>query len=200
MDMDNVLPDIDAYDNEIWSPIKNYPEYMVSTRGRVWSNKKGKLLKTRPMDDWGHVGVDLCKNGKRAHKYMHRLMAEAFLPNPDNLPVVRHINDIPDDNIIDNLAWGTWGDNTQDAIKNGSFKYPTDEDREKGWKVCRVPIIAINLKSGERTRFDGVGIASRELGICRTGISKVLTGKRDQTMNYKFEYAEKGDWFNERDN
>lgn len=193
--MDNVLPDIDAYDNEIWSPIKNYPEYMVSTRGRVWSNKKGKLLKTRLMDDWGHVGVDLCKNGKRAHKYMHRLMAEAFLPNPDNLPVVRHINDIPDDNIIDNLAWGTWGDNTQDAIKNGSFKYPTDEDREKGWKVCRVPIIAINLKSGERTRFDGVGIASRELGI-----SKVLTGKRDQTMNYKFEYAEKGDWFYERDN
>jgi hypothetical protein len=59
------------------------------------------------------------------HYYIHRLIAEAFIPNPNNYPVVRHLNDDASDNSIENLAWGTQSDNRLDCIRNGhDFKRP----------------------------------------------------------------------------
>ena len=53
---------------------------------------------------------------------VHREMAKAFIPNPNNLPLVRHLNDDKLDNRLENLAWGTWSDNMADALRNGRNK------------------------------------------------------------------------------
>lgn len=184
----------DYYMDELWKPVVNFEnEYWISDYGRLWSIKKQRFLKAYKLDNWGHVGFSLCKNGVVYKKYVHRIMAEAFVPNPNNYPIVRHIDDDPSNNIIDNLAWGTNKDNTWDSIYNGTFVGFTNEDREKAWKACRVPIVATHLKTGAIFEFEGVGIASRALKICRTGISKVLTGVKKECCGYSFTYLERGD-------
>ena len=100
---------------EIWKDIKGYEGlYQVSNKGRVKSlgnnkAKKEKILSLKPSND-GYIRVCLCKNGKEKPFYVHRLVAEAFLPNPDNLPVVNHkIDDFEhrSDNRVENLEWCT---------------------------------------------------------------------------------------------
>ena len=189
----------DYYMDELWKRVVGFPDYWVSDKGRVWSSKNQKFLKPFLMDNFGHYGVYLCNNGERRHKYIHRLMAEAFIPNENDFPVVRHLNDIPDDNDIENLRWGTNKDNTHDAIRNGTFRYLNDADREKAYKKCRKPIIAINTVTGQIKKYDGVVIAAKDLGISHSCISKVLTGLRDKTSGWTFEYVEEENYKYEYD-
>ena len=162
--------------------------YYVSDMGRIWSGKTQQFLTPKRMDKQGHVGVVLNHGEHKAYKYLHRLIAEEFVPNPENLPIVRHLNDDPKDNRVENLAWGTQRDNAFDAIENGGAYLLTDEDREKSYEKSRTPIIAINLKTGERTRFRGQGEAGSELGIQTPNIWKVLHGQRHSAGGYTFEW------------
>lgn len=101
-------------DNEIWKLIPGYNEYKISTHGRVkslarkkgwckaherilklWSNKKGYLI------------ADLTVDGRKKHRQVHRLVAEAYIPNPGNKPQVNHKNGVKTDNRVDNLEWVT---------------------------------------------------------------------------------------------
>ena len=98
---------------EIWKDIADYEGlYQVSNRGRVKSlprngtSKSEKLLNLHK-DSKGSYNVSLSKNGKRKIAYVHRLVAEAFLPNPYNLPQVWHIDGNSENNEVDNLIWCT---------------------------------------------------------------------------------------------
>lgn len=89
--------------------------YQVSNLGRVKSlanssSRKEKILKVQPQR--GYVVVQLHKDGTREFFGIHRLVAAAFVPNPDNLPVVNHKNEIKDDNRVENLEWCTVKYNT----------------------------------------------------------------------------------------
>ena len=98
---------------EQWSPIAGFPNYEISTLGRVKSlsrdYKYGKhndiILKTN--DRRGYRGVTLFKNGKRYYFAVHRLVAAAFLENPNNLPCVNHKDEDRTNNRVDNLEWCT---------------------------------------------------------------------------------------------
>jgi len=116
---------------EIWKPVPGYEGlYDVSNHGRVRSHDqilnrkngtvrwKGKVLK-RQRGSKGHYGVNLHKDGKSKTHYIHRLVAEQFLDNPEQHPLVRHLDDVKENNHVSNLAWGTHADNMQDAIRNG---------------------------------------------------------------------------------
>lgn len=125
---------------EVWRSIKGYEGfYEVSNRGRVRSldrvvqrmhprwgklcnyNLKGKLLSPAP----GHVGhlyVQLSLNGTVQTTTVHRLVAQAFIPNPDNLPFVMHKDDNPSNNHRKNLGWGTPQDNSSDMVQKGRSK------------------------------------------------------------------------------
>lgn len=185
---DDVYVD-DEYMGERWLPIKDCPEgYWVSDLARVWSNKTNRFRYPGKGDNDGHLSIDLSINGKRKHKYIHKAMAESFISNPNNYKIVRHLDDDPSNNVLENLQWGTNADNTHDSIRNGTFKIPTDEIREKAMKACRKPVIATNIQTGIISQYDGVAIAARELGICRTSVSKVLLGQRDSTGGYRFKY------------
>lgn len=183
----------DYYMEELWKPVKGFERnYWVSNFGRVWSSKSNSFLTVKPMDNHGHLGVCLYNNGKRHYWYIHRLVAEAFIPNPDNHPIVRHIYDNPQFNTYEDLAWGTHRDNFFDSVRNGRAYIPTDIDREKGNLERKTPIIAINIKNGNRLYFDSQGEASRILNIPQSNIWKVLVGQRVKAGNYTFTYDERG--------
>lgn len=93
----------------VWMPVLGFEElYEVSNLGRV-RNKKGEILKQRIKRTSGtcYKSVDLWKDGKYHKKYIHRLVAEAFIPNPDELPFVNHKDEDGTNNFIDNLEWCT---------------------------------------------------------------------------------------------
>lgn len=179
----------DYHADERWWYVDGVPGYMVSDKGRVWAEKTRKFLKAKTVDNHGHLGFCLSVNGRPHYVYLHRIMAEAFIPNPNNYPIVRHLDDDPSNNELANLAWGTQKDNHRDSVLNGSVYYLTDEDREKGFVKVRKPVIGTNLITGKKTRFRGQSEAARILGLQQANVWKVLNGVRPKTGNYIFEYA-----------
>lgn len=183
----------DDYMGERWKPIRGFEhEYWVSNMARVWSIKRQKFLKLKPMDDHGHLGVCLTSNGERYYEYIHQLVAEAFIPNPRGYKIVRHLYDNPECNEVEDLAWGTQRDNWFDCVRNGRAYFLTDADREKGHEKVRTPIRATNLITGESYDFRGQGEAARALGIPQANIWKVLNKQRPHAHNFTFDYIERG--------
>lgn len=89
---------------EIWKDIIGFEDlYQVSNCGVVRHKKFNHILK--PRDNRGYKVVVLCKNNKHYNKSVHRLVAGAFIPNPENLPCVNHKNEVKDDNRVENLEW-----------------------------------------------------------------------------------------------
>lgn len=107
---------------EIWEPIEGYEGlYEVSNLGRVRSlefrNGSGTHKRVRYLNSTdnghGYKIIGLKVNGKRKNHYVHRLVAMAFIPNPDNLPVIDHIDHDRANNSATNLRWMTQGDNVR---------------------------------------------------------------------------------------
>lgn len=108
--------------------IKDFPGYMINENGVV-INKTGHVLKPA-ISNAGYLRTSLETydgNGKLIHRYnksIHRLVAETFIPNPNNLPVVMHIDNDPLHNHVSNLKWGTASDNIQQAYREGRMSAP----------------------------------------------------------------------------
>lgn len=161
---------------EIWKPI-GYEGYEVSNLGRVKSYKydkiNGKIMKPYK-NTKGYLQIDLQLDGRkrenRVHLSVHRLVAIAFIPNPDNLPQVNHKDEDKTNNCVDNLEWCT---NDYNAY------YGTHIERVA--EKIRVPIYSVD-KQGNIEHFPGVREADRivsgkEYGISAP-ISMCLNGKR----------------------
>ena len=116
--------------NEIWKDIVGYENiYQVSNLGRVKSFHRGKIkILHLTFKDTGYVHVKLFKNFSRKTIGVHRLVAQAFIPNPNNLPVVNHINNNHSDNRVENLEWTTVSENTKHAYKIGAIKVKKGEN------------------------------------------------------------------------
>ena len=134
---------------EEWRPIEGYEGlYEVSSYGKVRSldrydrmNRfwKGRILKSYT-DTVGYLNVRLCSNGKLKHHLVHRLVAKAFIPNPDNLPQVNHRDEYKNNNRVENLEWcdGKYNVNygtrkireRNTKLKNGTYFNLNDEERK----------------------------------------------------------------------
>lgn len=95
---------------EEYKPILDYPNYEVSNFGNVRIIKTGKILKPW-LNKTSYLMVRLSKNNQPVNKTIHRLVALAFLPNPDNKPEVDHIDRNRTNNVVDNLRWVTISEN-----------------------------------------------------------------------------------------
>lgn len=119
-----ILEEVVCLKGEVFNPIKeNEKSYQISSFGRVKSlnynhTNQPKILKNN-LQNTGYLAVSLNFNGKVKTISVHRLVAEAFIPNPDNKPFVNHINGIKTDNRAENLEWCTASENTNHGIKIG---------------------------------------------------------------------------------
>ena len=167
---------------EEWKEIKGYPNYMVSNKGNVKSlnyrhTGREKMLKLS-VNNKGYLIVKLYKNRKLKNLRVNRLVAEAFISNPNNLPQVNHKNEIKDDNRVENLEWC-------DAKYNNNFGTRKERVAEKLSK----PVLQINKTTNEIiSEFPSTIEVKRQLGINHTSISQCCNGKRNTAGGYKWQY------------
>lgn len=169
-------------EQEIWKDIPGYVGlYQVSNKGRVKRTEllsqngvrlKEKILKTGRNP---HAYSRVVFNGK--HFYIHRLVAMAFIPNPDNLPQINHKNEIKSDNRVENLEWCSVKYN----INYGQRTIKQQISQSK-------PIIQLSLNGDIIKQYNGIAEAKRATGI--GNIHKCLDGSRKKAGGYKWKYVE----------
>ena len=102
---------------EEWKQIKDFPKYIISNEGRI-KNAKGQILKPY-VNHKGYFKIGLMGDDKKMHKKrVHRLVAETFIPNTNNLPEVNHLNFNKQDNRVENLEWCTDDQNREHFLHN----------------------------------------------------------------------------------
>lgn len=176
---------------EIWKDIVGYEKlYQVSNLGRVRSYDrevtykngtvhvhKGRILKTATNKS-GYLQINLYRNGTQKVCLVHRLVAMAFLPNPDNLPCVNHKDENRSNSHVDNLEWCTHEYNSNYSHTGTK----ANKDRRKQINCYSYP----DMKYV--TTFESCNEAARQLGVSSSLVSKVANGKKPQTKGYYFEY------------
>lgn len=120
--------------HEEWKPIEETKGiYSVSTMGRVKNNRTGYVLSPVKWKK-GYVKVNLKIDGNSNSRLIHRLVAETFIPNPENKPEVNHKNGIKNDNRVGNLEWVTGEENRKHAYETGLVRHK--DDRYSGYLHC----------------------------------------------------------------
>lgn len=160
---------------EIWKTIEGYPNYMVSNLGRVKSLNYGKEKLLKPGFNGRYYFVYFCKEGKQKNYKVHRLVAQAFIPNPNNLPEVNHIDENKTNNRVDNLEW---------CDRKYNINYGTRTEK------TRKPILQFT-KNGEFVKRWNSGMdIERELEFNSGNISSCCLGKLKTCCGYKWGFAE----------
>ena len=171
---------------ELWKKHPDYAGIEVSSFGRVRTLDrlissetmtrftKGRILKQYEDSD-GYLRVSITADGKRVSKRVHRLVAQAFIPNPDNLPQINHKDCDRTNNNVSNLEWCSGLYNNQYRVKFG--------------KSRGVPVFAINLKTQEVSQFPSQAEAGRVLGVKQTNISGVVNRRLKHAGGYRFTNA-----------
>lgn len=174
------LKTIEGFEKE-WVDVNGFDDYEVSIYGEVYSKITNKIL-SPAIDENGYYRVALSKNGKSYTKKLHRLVAEAFIPNPNNKPTVNHKDTYKRNNRVVNLEWNTISENVKHAYDNGLIKVPeTGRAPKKPVKI---------VETGEI--FDSISDCANYLGVdpSHNHISDCMNGRRKTYKGYHYEGVE----------
>ena len=179
---------------EIWKDLVGFEgKYKISSEGRVKSldyNRTGKerIMKPSP-NGCGYLQVSLCKDNKMYTKKVHRLVAEAFIPNPLCLATVNHKNEIKTDNRVENLEWMSDYDNRMYGTRLARIsiankgKFINRKDQSK--------VVLQFTKDGKFVaEFPSGKEVERQLGFDQGNISMCCLGKRKHSYGYVWKYRE----------
>ena len=155
--------------------IVDYENYLIYDDGNVFNTNTNKML-SGSIGQNGYKYYRLSKNNKKKIFYAHRLVAEAFLENKDNLPVVNHKDGNKLNNSVDNLEWCTAKENDIHA-------------RNTGLKLQNKPIKAINIDTEYSICFESLSECARYFSTNKGTIHRVLSGKRNKYKNFQFIYV-----------
>lgn len=172
---------------EIWKDIPGYNgKYQVSNMGKVramWRNNQYEekigephLLKQSEHRQ-GYLKVYLSLDGESKGYYVHRLVAEAFIPNPDNLPQVNHKSEIKSENFVDNLEWC-----------DGKYNSNYGTRPERHGKLVSKPIIQYDLNGNIIGEYKSAKEIEDALGYNAGYISLVCNGHRPQAYGYLWKF------------
>ena len=145
------------------------------------------MLKPQKRKD-GYCIVRLRKNGDTFALYVHRLVAEAFIPNPENKPCVNHIDGNKHNNCVSNLEWNTYSENNLHAYSVLDRKAPWRNKKGKDFPLSK---IVLQIKNGRIiAEFNGTREASRCTGFSSSGISACCNGstRYSHVGGYKWKY------------
>ena len=179
---------------EIWKAIEGTKGFIeVSSEGRVRSLLSGepRIIKTST-DQKGYHRIRVTIEREKMGFKLHREVAKAFIPNPNNKPQVNHKDGNKNNNSVSNLEWVTNKENAHHAIKNGLWDSLYEASRKEN-ESRKKPIIAYRI-DGEYpcTRYyESISAAERSIGSRH--IVEVLKGRRTQVKGWSFQYAQGGD-------
>lgn len=183
--------------NEIWKPIEGTDgKYEVSNLGKVRGNgtrgaKNGVREISQRFDRYGYKRINCYTNGKMKSCTVHRLVAAAFIENPDNLPQVNHIDGNKENNCVENLEWCTASRNVKHAFDIGLKEKSREHARRIGEEHNRKTSKKVRVfdADGVSQEFESISEACRALGVNRRNVNEVLReGSRRKTAGgYKWE-------------
>ena len=159
--------------------INDFDNYCIDINGNVYNKKDLNKPLCKWIDNVGYYQVILYKNGKRQYKRVHKLVAETFLENPNNLPQVNHIDGNKLNNNIHNLEWISNKDNTQHGYNNKLYK---------STYKCRCK--AIHKLTNEEFEFESIRSMANELRLNRKTITAILKNSKTNNYDYDFEYID----------
>lgn len=185
--------------NEIWKDIKGFEgRYQVSNMGRVRSldmtwltynwkrqglmecKRKGKILKPKTKRN-GYFSVCLRDGVRKEFHSIHRIVAETFIPNPNNLPQINHKDEDKSNNRVDNIEWCT-------AKYNSNYGTRKARIREYHIKSVMTPIIQYDMDGNVINTFESLSEAERMSGVSSIDIAGVCKGRRASAHGYIFKY------------
>lgn len=154
--------------------------YNIREDGAIISHKD-KLITTWTENSSGYLLFRArYEDGSSKCYRLHRILGECFIPNPENLPFVKHKNDDKTDNSLPNLEWGANPDNVKEGYDNCCYR-----SKRRSYKIK-----VTNLLTNEVLQFKSLRRMSEVLPVNRKNVAAILEGKKSNTYNYSFKYEE----------
>jgi len=169
--------------------IEYAPRYYVSDTGKVYSTVTGDVVRVQPTcrEVGWYEQYSLHVDGERIQQFGHRLVAEAFIPNPENKPYVNHKNGIKNDNRVENLEWATPQENNQHAVDTGLNKLAGEDNPQNKYSEDQIHKVCQLLEQG---RYNSIKIEELT-GVSHKIISLIRVGKLWSSVSKQYNLQRK---------